>query len=277
MIHPSLAGAGAVEARYPRAGRPAPRGRAAGPLSRRLSPTAVAGRGARAAFGDRRTARVVAFLGLVRPYKNVPAPDPHGPRASGPETAEWCCWWAARRSRRSSRRKCARPPAGIPGCASRCSMLPEEDVQRYLRRRPIWSCCRSRTSPTRSSALLALSFDRPVLVPGPGRDGRAPGARRRRLGAHLRGRADPATSSPRRSTGRGGRTAPGPPPLEPLDWPEIARADARALYRRRARIAEVPRVSVVIPLYNKSSHDRHGSRRRSSGQIVLRSRADRGG
>ena len=72
VIHPSEAGRQAVAARYPELARTSPRGCAPWDIFAGSYPDTVSREEARAAMGIPQGVRVVGFLGLVRPYKNVP-------------------------------------------------------------------------------------------------------------------------------------------------------------------------------------------------------------
>jgi beta-1,4-mannosyltransferase len=165
VIHPSAAGQQAVEARYPIL---AERPHAVVPLGhfRGTYPDAVSREEARSALGLSAESRVLAFLGMIRPYKNVPhliatvrrlrardedvvllvAGAPHTPAIA---------------------EEVRIAAAGDPQVRLTLEHVPDEDVQRYLRAADL-VVLPFKNITNSASALLALSFDRPVLVPSRG-------------------------------------------------------------------------------------------------------------
>ena len=224
VIHPSEAGQQAVEARFPElAARP----NAVVPLGhyRDTLPDRVSRGEARAAFGVPDHAKVIAFLGLVRPYKNVPhlvrtvralpaqvgevillvAGDPHTP-ALAAEILD---------------------AAGAdPRVRLSLEHVPEEHIQRYLRAADL-VVLPFRDITNSSSALLALSFDRPVLVPARGAMGELQALAGEDWVRTYEGELTPGIVAEALDWA-GRRLAPSPR-LDGLDWPEIARR-TRAVY-----------------------------------------------
>jgi glycosyltransferase involved in cell wall biosynthesis len=227
VIHPSGAGRAVVEARYPALAR-----RPADVVwlghFRGTYPDRVTQREARAGFDVPEDARVVAFLGLVRPYKNVPhlirtvrslPTDSPVILLVGGEPLTPALAAEVRAAAGEDRR-----------VRLALHHIPDEDVQRYLRAADL--VVLPFTDITNSgSALLALSFDRPVLVPGLGAMGELQGVVgadwvRTYDGALTREVLREALAWAERSTGR--------PNLDRLDWTAIARQTLE-LYRTVVR------------------------------------------
>lgn len=226
VIHPSEAGQVEVEARFPQlAGRPS----AVVPLGhfRGIHPDTVSGEEARAWFGIPEGARVVTFLGLVRPYKNVP----HLVRTvrAVPRAAGEVVLLVAGAPHTAAIAKEIREASGDdPRVRLALAHVPEEDIQRYLRAADL--VVLPFTDITNSgSALLALSFDRPVLVPARG----AMGELQALAGSDwVRTYEDELTPEILLDAlDWAGQRPDGVPPLEGLDWPEIARRTLSA-YRQ---------------------------------------------
>jgi glycosyltransferase involved in cell wall biosynthesis len=225
VIHPSAAGRRVTEALHPRlASLP----RAVVPLGhfRGAYPHTVSRAEARAAMGIPDGARVLAFLGLVRPYKNVP----HLIRTfqALPHPGNEAVLLVAGAPLTPAVAGEVRAAAGAdPRVRLTLEHVPDVDMQRYLRAADL--VVLPFTDITNSaSALLALSFDRPVLVPALGAMGELQaivgedwvrtydGELTREI---LAGALESATRPP------GAR-----PDLEPLGWDGIARRTL-ALYR----------------------------------------------
>jgi glycosyltransferase involved in cell wall biosynthesis len=229
VIHPSAAGQRAVEALHPELAR---RPHAVVPLGhfRGTYPDTVSREQARAGFGIPEGARVVAFLGLIRPYKNVPHLI-RTVRALPREVGEVVLLVAGAPHMAALADEVREAAGGDPRVHLALEHIPDEDVQRYLRAADL-VVLPFRDITNSASALLALSFDRPVLVPARG----AMGELRELAGADwvctydedltpdLLGRAlDWAVRRP-----------PGAPRLEALEWPEIARQTISA-YRAESQ------------------------------------------
>jgi glycosyltransferase involved in cell wall biosynthesis len=226
VIHLSVAGRQAVEALHPAlAALPnavVPHGHYRGAY-----PDAVSREEARAILAIPHGARVVSFLGLVRPYKNV-SHLVRVVRDLPTEAGEVILLVAGAPHPPAL----AEPIREAAGGDSRVRLvlehIPEEDVQHYLRAADL--VVLPFTAITNSgSALLALSFARPVLVPARG----AMGELQALTGGDwvstyegdltpeiLAGALDRAMSLP----------AGGAPRLDALEWPAIAR-QTLALYR----------------------------------------------
>ncbi len=228
VIHPSVAGRQAVESRYPdliaRPGAVVPLGHYRGTY-----PDSVTREEARAALGVPERARVVTFLGLVRPYKNVPhlvrtvralpaaAEDVVLLVAGAPLTPAMGCEVRA-------------AAAGDPRVHLDLEHISDGAVQRYLRAADL-VVLPFRDITNSSSALLALSFDRPVLVPARG----AMGELQALAGADWVHTYDGELTPDilMRTIDRvAGRPA-GSPHLEALAWPEIARQTLAAYLAAR--------------------------------------------
>ncbi len=225
VIHPSLAGQRSVEASYPRlAARP----HAVVPLGhyRGSYPNELSRDEARAALGLSPAAQVVAFVGLVRPYKNVPLLI-RTVRELARERPELTLLVGGAPLAPEVDREVRAAAGGDPRVRLTLEHLPEEDVQRFLVPAdlvalPFMDITNS------SSALLALTFDRPVLVPARGAMGELQAIVGSDWVRTYEGELTPRLLAEALDWAR--RPRPSPPPLEPLDWPEIAR-QTLALYR----------------------------------------------
>lgn len=161
VIHPSAASQAALEATYPALAR-LPHAVVRMGHFHGSYPDHVSREEARAAFGVPEGAAVVTFLGLLRPYKNVPhlidtvralPPERRAVLLVGGEPLD--AGIAA---------EIERAAAADPRVRLTLRHVPDEDVQRFLRAADL--VVLPFTDITNSgSALLALSFDRPVLVP----------------------------------------------------------------------------------------------------------------
>jgi beta-1,4-mannosyltransferase len=165
VIHPSVAGQEVVEARYPEL---ALRPHAVVPLGhfRGAYPDTVSREEARAALGISDGARVVAFLGLVRPYKNVPQLI-RTVRALPRETGEVILLVGGAPHSAALADEVRAAAGGDPRVRLALEHIPDDQVQRYLRAADL-VVLPFKDITNSASALLALSFDRPVLVPGRG-------------------------------------------------------------------------------------------------------------
>jgi glycosyltransferase involved in cell wall biosynthesis len=174
---------------------------------------------ARLHFGVPDGARVIAFLGLVRPYKNVP----HLvrvvralPAAAGEVVL--LIGGAPHTARLANEVRAA--AAGDPRVRLALEHVPDNDVQRYLRAADL-VVLPFRDITNSASALLALSFDRPVLVPARG----AMGELQLLAGADwvctYDGELTPEVLARALDWATRGRS--GVPRLEALAWPQIAR------------------------------------------------------
>ena len=161
VIHPSRASQAAVEARYPAlAGVPHAVVRMG--HYRGSYPDSISRDEARAAFGIAEDAAVITFIGLVRPYKNVPRLI--GLVRALPAERKVVLLVGGEPLNPELRSEIERAAGGDPRVRLTLRHVPEDDVQRYLRAADL--VVLPFTDITNSgSALLALSFDRPVLVP----------------------------------------------------------------------------------------------------------------
>jgi glycosyltransferase involved in cell wall biosynthesis len=217
VIHPSLASQAAVEARYPALAR-LPHAVVRMGHFRGTYPDRISREEARAAFGIPEAASVMTFLGLVRPYKNVPRLV--GAVRALPPERNVVLLVGGRPLHEGLAAEIHRAAGGDPRVRLTLRHVPDDDVQRYLRAADL--VVLPFTDITNSgSALLALSFDRPVLVPRRG----AMGELQTLVGADwvrtydgdlTAAVLDEAIGWAR---GRHGLT----PDLSPLDWGAIAR------------------------------------------------------
>jgi glycosyltransferase involved in cell wall biosynthesis len=228
LIHPSESGRQVVESRYPalvaRPGAVVPLGHYRGTY-----PDTVTRQEARAALGVPERARVLTFLGLVRPYKNVP----HLVRTvrALPTAAEDLVLLVAGAPLTPALGQEIRAAAADdPRVHLDLEHIPDGAVQRYLRAADL-VVLPFRDITNSSSALLALSFDRPVLVPALG----AMGELQALAGAdwvHTY-EGDLTPDILMRALDRVARRPAGSPHLEALEWPEIARQTLAAYLAAR--------------------------------------------
>ena len=165
VIHPSEAGRLAAEAGYPELAR---RPHAVVQMGhyRGAYPDTLSREAARASFGIPEGARVITFLGLVRPYKNVPALI-RAVRALAGGADEVVLLVGGAPHTPALAREVREAAAGDPRVHLALEHVPDHDVQRFLRAADLVAL--PFTDITNSgSALLALTFDRPVLVPARG-------------------------------------------------------------------------------------------------------------
>ncbi|HUQ15890.1 MAG TPA: glycosyltransferase [Gemmatimonadales bacterium] len=218
VIHPSVAGQQAVEARYPELAR---RPHAVVPLGhfRGTYPDTVSREDARAALGISDGARVLAFLGLVRPYKNVPHLV-RTVRALPPEAGEVVLIVGGAPHSSALADEVREAAGGDPRVRLALEHVPDEDVQRYLRAADL-VVLPFRDITNSASALLALSFDRPVLVPALG----AMGELQALAGADWVCTYEEQLTSDvlAAALDRAVKRPPGSPRLDAFEWPEIAR------------------------------------------------------
>jgi glycosyltransferase involved in cell wall biosynthesis len=229
VIHPSVAGQQAVEALHPELAR---RPHAVVPLGhfRGTYPDTVSRQEARVAFGIPDSAKVVAFLGLVRAYKNVP----HLVRVVrdlSPEAGEVVLLVGGAPHTAALADEVREAADGDPRVRLALEHVPDEDVQRYLRAADL-VVLPFRDITNSASALLALSFDRPVLVPARG----AMGELQELAGADWVWTYDEDLTPEllARALDWAVRRPPGAPRLDALEWPEIAR-QTLSVYRAGSR------------------------------------------
>lgn len=224
VIHPSAASQAAVEATYPALAR-LPHAVVRIGHFHGTYPDHLSRDEARAAFGVPEAAAVVTFLGLVRPYKNVPHLI-HTVRALPPERRA-VLLVGGEPLDASIAAEIERAAAGDPRVRLTLRHVPDDDVQRFLRAADLVVLPFSDITNS-GSALLALSFDRPVLVPRLG----AMGELQELVGDDwvrvYEGELTPAILDQALGWAREGRA--GGPDLTPLDWDAIAERTL-ALYR----------------------------------------------
>jgi beta-1,4-mannosyltransferase len=229
VIHPSAAGQRAVEALYPELAR---RPHSVVPIGhfRGTYPDTVSRRDARAAFGIQDDARVVAFLGLVRPYKNVPHLI-RTVRALPREAGEVVLLVGGAAHSAALAEEIREAAGGDPRVRLALEHVPDDDIQRYLRAADL-VVLPFRDITNSASALLALSFDRPVLVPALG----AMGELQALAGADWVRTYDEELTPDllARALDWAVRRPPGAPRLDALEWPEIAR-QTLSVYRAGSR------------------------------------------
>ncbi len=229
VIHPSAAGQQAVEAIHPELAR---RPHAVVPLGhfRGTYPDTISREEARAGFGISDSARVVAFLGLVRAYKNVPHLI-RTVRALPREAGEVVLLVGGAPHPAALADEVREAAGGDPRVRLCLEHVPDEDVQRYLRAADL-VVLPFRDITNSASALLALSFDRPVLVPALG----AMGELQELAGADWVWTYDDDLTPDllARALDRAVGQRPGAPRLDALEWPEIARRTL-AVFRAESR------------------------------------------
>jgi beta-1,4-mannosyltransferase len=218
VIHPSEAGRQDVLAHFPElAGRP----QSVVPLGhfRGTYPDTMSRDEARASLDIPPGARVITFLGLVRPYKNVP----HliaAVRALPPASHDVVLLVAGAPHTPALAEEVRQAAAGDPRVRLVLGHVPGPDVQRYLRAADLVALP-FRDITNSASALLALSFDRPVLVPARGAMGELQAIAGAEWVRTYDGELTPellAGALDAVSSNHEGR-----PSLDALDWPEIAR------------------------------------------------------
>ncbi|HEX3235332.1 MAG TPA: glycosyltransferase [Gemmatimonadales bacterium] len=225
VVHPSVAGQEAVEARYPAlAARP----HAVVPLGhyRGSYPDAVSREEARASLDIPPGTRVMTYFGLLRPYKNVPQLI----RTAGElfaRTGDVTLLVVGAPLTSTIAEEVRAAAGGDPRVRLVLEHVPEIDVQRYLRAADL-VVLPFREITNSGSALLALSFDRPVLVPSRGAMGEL-----QAIAGHDWVRTYEGDLTPQiLATALDWATHRVPdasPRLDALEWPEIAR-QTLALY-----------------------------------------------
>jgi glycosyltransferase involved in cell wall biosynthesis len=223
VIHPSAAGRQVLEARYPELAR---RPHAVVPLGhfRGTYPDTVSREAARAVLRIPDGARVVAFLGLVRPYKNVPHLV-RTVRALPAEAGEVILLVGGAPLDSRLAGEVREAAGGDPRVRLALEHIPDDEVQRYLRAADL-VVLPFKDITNSASALLALSFDRPVLVPARG----AMGELQALAGADwvCTYQQDLTPDLLARALDWAAKGPSGAPRLDALEWPEIARQTLRA-------------------------------------------------
>jgi glycosyltransferase involved in cell wall biosynthesis len=218
VIHPSTAGQLAVEARYPSlAARP--HSVVAHGHFRGAYPDTVARDEARRALGIPAGARVITFIGKVRRYKNVPHLV-RTVRTLPPRAGEVILLVAGASQTQALAEEVLAAAGADPRVRLRLDHIPEAEVQRYLRAADL--VVLPFTEITNSgSALLALSFERPVLVPALGAMGELQALVGREWVCTYEGELMPdVLTDALQWAARQRNAAPG---LDQLEWPLLAR------------------------------------------------------
>lgn len=225
VIHPSAAGKRAVESRYPclssRANALVAHGHFRGAY-----PDAITRDEARAALAVPAGAHVIAFVGRVREYKNVPHLV-RTVRALQASASQVVLLVAGAAQTAALAEEIGSAATGDPRIRLRLEHVPADEVQRYMRAADL--VVLPFTEITNSgSAVLALSFERPVLVPALGAMGELQSLAGRDWVRTYEGELTPGelADAVRWATLRTRETA---PRLEALEWPIIAR-QTLALY-----------------------------------------------
>jgi beta-1,4-mannosyltransferase len=223
VIHLSDAGRRMVEARFPElATRPnalVPAGHFRGSY-----PDSITRAEARAALGIPPGVPVIAFFGLIRGYKGVPhlvrtaralADDLVLVVAGAPQPADLAA-------------EVRTAAAGDPRIRLFLGHVPDTEVQHYFRAADLVALPFSEITNS-GSALLALGFDCPVLVPDRGAMGELQALAGPEWVRTYEGELTPALLAEALEWARARRTS-ASPPLETLDWSRIAE-ETHAFYR----------------------------------------------
>jgi beta-1,4-mannosyltransferase len=165
VIHLSTAGRLAVEARYP-ALADRPQVLVSHGHFRGAYPDTVTQDEARRTLGIPAEARVITFIGKVRRYKNVPQLV-RTVRALPPCDGEVILLVAGASQTRALAEEILGAAGADPRVRLKLDHIPEAEVQCYLRAADLVVLPFSEITNS-GSALLALSFDRPVLLPALG-------------------------------------------------------------------------------------------------------------
>jgi beta-1,4-mannosyltransferase len=227
VIHLSDAGRRMVESRFPElAGRPStviPAGHFRGSYPDTITPAE-----ARRALGLSAEAPVIAFLGLIRGYKDVP----HLVRTVRALPDDVILLVAGAPQPRSLADEVRSAAGGDPRIRLTLGHVPDDKVQVYLRAADLVALP-FRDITNSGSALLALGFDRPVLVPGRGAMGELQALAGSEWVRTYEGELTPTLLADALEWARAERPQ-APPPLEALDWSRIAE-ETLAFYRALER------------------------------------------
>jgi glycosyltransferase involved in cell wall biosynthesis len=227
VIHLSDAGRRTVEARFPElARRPSaviPPGHFRGSY-----PDAITRTEARTALGLSAEAPVIAFFGLIREYKGVP----HLVRTSRALADDVTLLVAGAPQPPSLADEVRAAAAGDPRIRLSLGHVPDDKVQLYLRAADLVALP-FRDITNSGSALLALGFDRPVLVPDRGAMGELQALAGSEWVRTYEGELTPALLADALEWARAERSS-ASPPLEALDWSRIAE-ETLAFYRTLER------------------------------------------
>ncbi len=226
VVHPSLAGQTATEAAYPDV-RALPHGVVPLGHFRGTYPATVTRAAARASFGRAESTRVVTFLGLIRPYKNVPHLVRTVRQLPG-DPGRYALLVAGEPLDRAIAEEVRSAADADPRVQMTLEHVPDIDVQRYLRAADL-VVLPFRDITNSASALLALSFDRPVLVPALGAMGELQAIVGPEWVRTYQGELTADTLE--RALEWAADRSDGSAPLDALGWPEIARRTL-AVYRQ---------------------------------------------
>jgi beta-1,4-mannosyltransferase len=232
VIHPSAASQAEIEASAPLVGR-LPHAVVHLGHYRGSYPDEVTREEARRGFGIAEDAAVITFVGLVRPYKYVPRLI-EAVRALPPERKA-VLLVGGEPLDRTLAAELERAAAGDPRVRLTLHHLPDADMQRFLRAADLVALPFTHITNS-GSALLALSFDRPVLVPRRGAMGELQALAGSDWVCTYDGRLTPEVLDQAIRWARGRRA--GLPDLSALEWGAIAK---RTLELYRAARAGGPR------------------------------------
>jgi beta-1,4-mannosyltransferase len=227
VIHLSDAGRRMVDARFPELATRPSTVVAAGHF-RGSYPDTITRADARAALGIPSRSRVVAFFGLIRGYKGVP----HLMRTvrALPDDVVLLVAGAAQPASLADEVRAA--AAGDARIRLSLGHVPDDKVQAYLRAADLVALP-FRHITNSGSALLALGFDRPVLVPARGAMGELQALAGPEWVRTYDGELTPALLAEALDWARARRT-PESPRLDALDWERVAE-QTMAFYRELVR------------------------------------------
>jgi beta-1,4-mannosyltransferase len=223
VIHLSHAGRRMVEARFPElATRPStlvPAG-----LFRGSYPDSFTRAEARVALGLHPRVSVVAFFGLIRGYKGVP----HLIRTARALADDLVLLVAGAPQPAALAAEVRSAAAGDPRIRLSLGHVPDHEVQQYFRAADLVALPFSDITNS-GSALLALGFDCPVLVPDRGAMGELQALAGPEWVRTYEGELTPAVLAEALEWARTSRTS-ASPPLTGLDWSRIAE-ETHAFYQ----------------------------------------------
>jgi glycosyltransferase involved in cell wall biosynthesis len=230
VIHLSHAGRFAVEAHYPSL-TSLPHAVVAHGHFRDAYPNTVSREDARATLGIADSARVITFIGRIREYKNVPHLV-RTFRAISRDSGDLVLLVGGGPQTRELAEEIRVAASEDPRVRLTLRHIPEADVQYYLRAADLVALP-FRDITNSGSAVLALSFDRPVLVPALGAMGELQAQVGRDWVHAYQGELTPEVLHD--ALQRAIRLRPtSKPPLGALDWPALARQTMK-LYEGVAR------------------------------------------
>jgi beta-1,4-mannosyltransferase len=227
VIHLSEAGRRMVEARFPEL-TTRPSTVVAPGHFRGSYPDTITRSEARAALGLPPKARVIAFFGLIRNYKGVP----HLVRAARALPEDVLLLVAGAPQPASVADEVRSAADQDPRVRLSLGHVPDDRVQEYLRAADLVALP-FRDITNSGSALLALGFDRPVLVPARGAMGELQALAGADWVRTYEGELTPALLAGALDWAQAGRRQ-ASPPLDALDWAHVAEETLR-FYRRLER------------------------------------------